>query len=252
MPCAILSAGLNRAMVGAERTVFARRKAAAKIESMAGPMIISPGRRYIFVHIPKTGGTALSLALEARAMRDDILIGDTPKARRRKGRLAHLNAAGRLRKHATLADIDGVLAPEVLAGCLVFTLVRNPWDRMVSYYHWLRVQGFDHPAVHLARRTEFSDFLNDPLTGATFSAAPYASYTKTAGGVQRADLFVRLEHLDADLPPVESHLGFALRPLPVANRSERRGDYRGYYCDRDVETLARICAEDIARFGYRF
>jgi hypothetical protein len=43
-------------------------------------MIISRGRRYIFVHIPKTGGTALSLALEARAMKDDIIIGDTPKA----------------------------------------------------------------------------------------------------------------------------------------------------------------------------
>ena len=53
-------------------------------------MIISPGRRYIFVHVPKTGGTALSLALEARAMKDDILIGDTPKARRRRGRLKSL------------------------------------------------------------------------------------------------------------------------------------------------------------------
>lgn len=35
-------------------------------------------------HIPKTGGTALSLALEDRAMKDDILIGDTPRARRLK------------------------------------------------------------------------------------------------------------------------------------------------------------------------
>jgi hypothetical protein len=39
-------------------------------------MIISPGRGYVFVHIPKTGGTSLALALEARAMKDDILIGD--------------------------------------------------------------------------------------------------------------------------------------------------------------------------------
>ena len=43
-------------------------------------MIISPGRGYVFVHAPKTGGTAMALALEARAMADDILIGDTPKA----------------------------------------------------------------------------------------------------------------------------------------------------------------------------
>ena len=43
-------------------------------------MILSRGRKYIFIHIPKTGGTSLALALEARAMKDDIMLGDTPKA----------------------------------------------------------------------------------------------------------------------------------------------------------------------------
>ena len=42
-------------------------------------MILSPGRSYVFIHAPKTGGTALALALEARAMKDDIMLGDTPK-----------------------------------------------------------------------------------------------------------------------------------------------------------------------------
>lgn len=185
-------------------------------------------------------------------MKDDILIGDTPKARRRRGRMATLNAAGRVWKHATLADIDGVLPPDVLADCLVFTLVRNPWDRMVSYYHWLRTQRFDHPATHLARTLGFSDFLNHPATGRTFRAAPYEAYTRAADGTQRADLFLRLEHLDTDLPRLEAHLGFALHPLPHVNRSERRRDYRGYYSDEDAAVLARMCAADIARFGYRF
>ena len=72
-------------------------------------MIISRGRNYIFVHIPKTGGTAMAAALERRAMADDILVGDTPKARRRRGRLKGLATAGRLWKHSTLADIDGLV-----------------------------------------------------------------------------------------------------------------------------------------------
>ncbi|MBT6534021.1 MAG: Type II secretory pathway, pullulanase PulA, partial [Marinovum sp.] len=50
-------------------------------------MIISPGRKFILVHIPKTGGTSMAAALEQRAMADDILIGDTPKAKRRRKRL---------------------------------------------------------------------------------------------------------------------------------------------------------------------
>ena len=57
------------------------------------------------MHIPKTGGTALTLALEERAARYDIIIGDTPKAKRRKKRLEDLELVGRLWKHSTLADM---------------------------------------------------------------------------------------------------------------------------------------------------
>ncbi|MDO8278492.1 MAG: sulfotransferase family 2 domain-containing protein, partial [Burkholderiaceae bacterium] len=107
-------------------------------------MILSRGRRFIFVHIPKTGGTALSLALEDRAMKDDILIGDTPKARARKARLKGAKSAGRLWKHSTLSDIAGLASDDEIADFFTLTLVRNPWDRAVSYYHWLRGQNFAH------------------------------------------------------------------------------------------------------------
>ena len=117
-------------------------------------MIVSRGRGYVFVHVPKTGGTALALALEARAMKDDILIGDTPKAVRRRPRLKGLTPAGRLWKHSTLADIEGVVAREELARLLIVTLTRNPWDRLVSYWSWLRAQSFGHPAVALAKATD--------------------------------------------------------------------------------------------------
>lgn len=213
-------------------------------------MIISPGRRYVFVHIPKTGGTSMALALEARAHRDDILIGDTPKAQRRKGRMKGLTAKGRLWKHSTLADVDGVLTPEDLAQMFVFTLVRNPWDRMVSYYHWLREQRFDHPAVALAKATDFSGFVLHPQTAASLRAAPYDSYVTDASGVERG-IFVRLEALEQDLEPVISHLGFVL-VLPHANASERPEDYRSAYSDQTAEAVAKMCATDIARFGYRF
>lgn len=77
-------------------------------------MILSRGRRYIFIHIPKTGGTALTLALEGRAMRDDVILADTPKGRARRHRIRGAKAAGRLWKHATLADIRGSRATKIL------------------------------------------------------------------------------------------------------------------------------------------
>lgn len=214
-------------------------------------MILSPGRGYIFVHIPKTGGTSMALALEARAQRDDILIGDTPKARRRKARLKGLSAKGRLWKHATLADIDGILTPDRIAAMFTFTLVRNPWDRLVSYYHWLRVQRFDHPAVALAQQHDFAAFLAHPQTRASIAANPYASYMRSADGVERASAYLRLEHLDDDMAPLCAQLGF--RPeLPHANRSRRHADYRAHYTEATAAIVAQICAEDIARFGYAF
>lgn len=142
-------------------------------------MIISPGRRFIFVHVPKTGGTALALALEDRA------------------------------------------------------------------------QAFDHPAVGVAKRCDFAGLVADPLVADSLRAAPYASYMRDGAGVDQCNAWVRLEHLDEDLAPVVAYLGFALRPLARTNASDRLRDHRPYYDDDSAARIARLAAEDIARFGYR-
>ncbi len=214
-------------------------------------MIISRGRRYIFVHIPKTGGTALTLALEARAMKDDILIGDTPKARQRRGRIKGVKSAGRLWKHSTLADIAGLATDEEIADFFTVTLVRNPWDRVVSLYHWLRIQSFAHPAVGLAKSHDFSGFLNHPQTRTSLSLWPYGAYMRDRTGTERASCYLRLERLEEDMPAFAAHLGFRLA-LPRVNESDRARDWRGYYSDADAGLIAATAAEDIARFGYGF
>ncbi|MDW3117283.1 MAG: sulfotransferase family 2 domain-containing protein [Roseovarius pacificus] len=214
-------------------------------------MIISGGRNYIFVHIPKTGGTSMALALEGRAMKDDILIGDTPKARKRRRRLKGAEAAGRIWKHSTLADIHGLIPDDQITGAFTFTLVRNPWDRLVSYYHWLQEQGFDHPAVHLAKARDFSGFLNAPQTQAALRSAPYGSYMRMADGAEHCRAFIRIEHLEQDAAPLWDHLGFRL-DLPHENQSRRSRDYREFYRESDANMVKTLCSEDIDRFGYSF
>ena len=214
-------------------------------------MIISRARRFIFVHAPKTGGTAFALAYEARAAKDDILIGDTPKARRRVGRWKGAKSAGRLWKHSTLGDVTGLVSAEEIAACQTATLVRNPWDRVASYYHWLKVQGFASPAVGLARTHDFSGFLNHPQTRTAFRLWPYGAYLRRLDGSEAPGHFVRIEHYPDEILPVEAHLGFRL-PLQRINASDRARDWRPYYTDADAALVADICSEDIARFGYRF
>lgn len=209
-------------------------------------MIISPGRGYIFIHIPKTGGTSLALALEARAKKDDILIGDTPKAVKRRKRQRSLNAPGRLWKHSRYSDIDGM--PELPDPAFVFTLVRNPWDRMVSMYHWSREQSFDHPMVDAAKANGFDEFLCLPqVQGALRNDRAY-DYVTDREGRLRCDAFVRLEHLKTDLTPIEDHLGFRIE-MPRVNASNHP-DTSAMYSVETETLIADIYAEDIKRFGY--
>ncbi|NQY59018.1 sulfotransferase family 2 domain-containing protein [Cognatishimia sp.] len=213
-------------------------------------MIISHGRRYIFVHIPKTAGTAMALALEGRAMKDDLMLGDTPKALKRRRRLKDVQAAGRLWKHSTLSDIEGLVCAEEIGSYFTFTLVRNPWDRMVSYYHWLKDQIFAHPAVTLAQELEFQGFAQHPQTMKSFRSNPYASYL-TFRGQERASCFIRIENFEEDAQPLFDHLGFSLS-LSRVNASERKADYRAYYDEKTSAAVAEACAEDITRFKYSF
>jgi hypothetical protein len=207
-------------------------------------MIISPKRRFAFMHIPKTGGTSFALAYEDRAAADDILIGDTPKARRRKGRLDALQVPGRLWKHSTLRDVGPLIADDYF----VCTLVRNPWDRMVSYYHWLRAQAFEHPAVQTAKAMPFDAFLRDPMIQRSQRENPYGSYVTGADGVDRCAAYVRLEHPE-DFAPVWEHLGFQLS-IPHVNQSDRSLNWRDYYDAEGFEIIREISSNDIAGFGY--
>ena len=148
------------------------------------------------------------------------------------------------------ANVNVNFSSQQIEGYFTFTLVRNPWDRVVSYYHWLQTQSFDHPAVRLAQATSFTQFINHPHTQASLGSAPASYYMTDIRGQERCTAYIRLEHLHRDAQPLWEHLGFQL-DLQHANRSNRV-DYHRYYTAQDTDLIARVCAADIARFGYSY
>lgn len=215
-------------------------------------MIISHGRKYIFVHIPKTGGTSLSLVLEDKAKKDDILIGDTPKAKKRRSRLRTANASGRLWKHSRLTDVYGLVTQEEIEQYFVFTIVRNPWDRMVSYYHWLKEQSFDHPAVGIANESNFKAFLSDVMIQQSLRNDASLNYVCDANGKDCCNKYLRLENLSQDVVNLGKNLHLNLADLPYQNKSDRGENYAEYYDKQSKDIVGVAYAEDIEKFGYRF
>jgi hypothetical protein len=219
-------------------------------------VIVSWAHRLIFVHVPKTGGSALAQALEAVAGPEDLLIGDSPAARARRPalrrRLRASPAAGRVWKHSRLAEIEGLVPRADFAGFRVVTIVRNPWERLASYYHWLRVQRFAHPHVALAVRLGFAGFVGHPGVAASFRAAPAAAYVRDGAGVEHCALWLRHERLAEDAGRLAAMLGVDLPPLAQVNVGPRPADWRAAYTPEAVAQVAEVCAADIARFGYRF
>lgn len=133
----------------------------------------------------------------------------------------------------------------------VFTMVRNPWDRLVSFYHWLRAQTFQHPMVLLAKDLTFGAFLRHDEVQKSFRQSPAASYVRNIRGETQCTLFIRLEKFKDDAQPLFDHLGFRF-DLPHLNASSRVGDFRQYYTPELRDIVAQACSDDIARFGYAF
>jgi chondroitin 4-sulfotransferase 11 len=218
-------------------------------------MPISHSLQAIFIHIPKTAGTSVEAVLGMHGSKQDIGIrpyfNQTPDSKHLYGcNLQHMTAV-RLR---TALGQDAVFERY-----FKFTIVRNPWERLVSTCAWSDQKWAS--GVEL-ERTEF-DSLVRRLHG-TFRAArtaarplilpahfePQFSYVFDEHGGPMVDFIARYETLAADWDHIRARLGVSAA-LPVRMRSHHR-PYRDYYDDETRAMVAEIYAQDASAFEYVF
>lgn len=226
--------------------------------------MISHRYRFVFIHIPKTGGQSvehffLSLHGMNWRQRAPLLLRYNPDPARGPERLAHLRASEYARY--------GYISDEKYQRYFKFSFVRNPWARLVSEY---RYRGME-------KECDFRTFVTTRLPPpSAYSDAyrhimPQYDFLHDDTGRLCVDFVGRYENLDDDFSTVCEKLGIEntglprVNPSPVYRPDANEGTgvrtdpdpakamtYAGYY-DTELERLvAEKYAADIAAFGYEF
>jgi hypothetical protein len=211
-------------------------------------MLISHTHRFAFIHVPKTGGCSVKLALAPFAT--DVLRYVPNRWLDRCG--IHVNYFApwpfkRFRTHTPAAILHRELPPDVYADLFTFAFVRNPWDLLVSSYHFLR-RDRSHRRGRLADRLgSFERYVDYELRRGKLQQSRMLT---SRHGRLLVDFMGRFETLEADFAAICRHLRVSAQ-LPHVNAMPR-ADYRTHYTPRLAATVADGFGEDIERFGYAF
>jgi hypothetical protein len=200
--------------------------------------MISLQKRFLFVHIPKTAGNSVQSVL--RDYSEDELVS-LRKEQDGIERFGLRNPKYKVKKHSTLSEYHDAFGDEQFGRLYKFTCVRNPWDRMVSYYFtptqnaetWDRkkFRGIISKAVSAADYLRLDDGEQDPFANVNY--------------------IMRFENLADDFCAVCTAVGISPSTLPQYNRS-RRDHYSKYYDDELREFVRARFASEIERFDYNF
>lgn len=219
-------------------------------------MLLSPTHGFLFVHVPKTAGSAVSVALRKHARGK----GPAPLWRRLSRHLPVVESPehAHFRVHDTARTIIAKLSPEVYARFLSFSVVRNPFAHAVSHYEYMKQYRSPRVAARFAGMS-LADCLRYRLAprspfDRTFARLPdQAHFLIDSAGEIAVNRVLRHERIAADFAALVAELDLPEVRLPRRNvtRASAEGPPFQAYYDAETEGLVRrLYARDFALFGY--
>lgn len=209
-------------------------------------MILSNSHRFIFIHIPKTGGTAIARALApmdrkvermgVRRLLSHLPVPEDPE-----------KAA--FRKHVSARWVKAKTPAELFDRYAKFAVVRNPFDRAVSYYHYL-VQNEAHHRHEKVKAMTFESYLEYMIRRQWFHDDTQFRMVADADGKMLVEHILRYESLADDFARLCATFDLPAQPLERHNASKRDA-YETYYREgRARDLVLQLFAKDFDTFGY--
>ena len=217
-------------------------------------MIICNSKNFIFIHIPKNGGTSVSKCLERNLRPQDISLnpnfddGWDKYAENYKKRFG-------LFKHSLARDVAKSMGPESFKGYYVFTFSRNPFARAYSAYTFtLRTDAKYRP--NSERYREIKDMSFEEFLKSRYVQNHELLQTKLqsnwVNGSPKPVAIYRLEEVEASLVNLMKRF-YGTNDhkviVPKANAFNEPDAWKRMSPEAE-EIIRALYAEDFMTFGY--
>ena len=214
-------------------------------------MLLSHRKKFLFIHIAKTGGTSVRSALQKYRWRDPYYAPIWLASK--MSHLVRNEVAIKLPRHAKAIAALEMLPNDFYNSLFKFAFVRNPWDLQVSAYHHL-----ERERPYLARGN-FADFLHwslDPSRPYNYYIdsinTPQSDYLMDLNGELIVDFIGHYETLQQDFDHCCKTIGIPKIELPHKRKAGDRLAYREYYTPETQALIGKVFARDIELLGYSF
>ena len=221
-------------------------------------MVISHKHRFIFIKTRKTAGTSIEVFLSGVCGEQDVLLPLRPPEAGHRPRNydkdCFRNDTGGFRNHMPARQVRALVPAEVWDNYFKFCVERNPWDKSLSHYHFIKgryrsardMTLDDYCAVHPPQGHK-----SNPYS----MASDFGNYTD-AGGKWLVDRVLRYESLDEELAQVFKQLGIpfngTLKPHAKSDYRKDRRHYSEVLSAAQAEKIRHFFWREIGAFGYTY
>ncbi len=207
-------------------------------------MLLSKELNFIFIHIYKNAGTSIRqslLPIANQVMQTRMNVESWLDINAQTYDLMPYPA------HISASEVIQEIGQSVFDSYYSFAVVRNPWDWQVSLYNFMYHHS-DHPLHEEIRGIGGFDNYIDSLC--TRRISQQKLFICSEEGRLLVDKVLRFENICLDFSDVCSELGIRAS-LQHANAFSH-DNYREYYSQRSIDSVAAVFREDIEFFGYDF
>lgn len=191
-------------------------------------MIISHTLKLIFIHVQRTGGTALINHLKKQLGKDIEIFS----------------------QHGNTRTSECYLLEE-FKEYYIFGFTRNPWDRILSWYSLIHKN--DQKSLVLEKK-RFEEFIELDFA-ADFTTQQFhyntLDYFSDKNGALKVDKIFKYENFENEVFTLMNKFKLPKTEIEIINNTTPK-IYQDYYTEKSQSLIAEKCRKDIEYFNYMF